>query len=434
MIKIDKKAKKESTSNEMGIYTDEDFEESLNETIHRIDNTEEIDVEQFLRNLWDESNIKPIAVGGIEIEECFECERESYLVHSSKAFEKDRGIEETIYERFDEDGTKLRMWKTVKDLFSKDKEVLVCDECHKQIFDVQAERLQKDIDGEKDLFEISKFLKNLWNERNINPKDVIISHITECPICEEEFYNLEAHEGIEDVDSCGICGWDECLIFDKWAYRRHMEYIEDRMVIFGDAPTNICHACEENFHYHPDGTIQLYSSLGEKFSSTYVGNYLQNIPEITGEGISYHDLSKEEQEMIQEVIEGTYYVSTDAWRGHHQTKTEGKYAVKVHSDNILSMSQDAENLKKFDDTFKEVMNKMNIPHIRLVTTSSNIFSHGYDLFVPAKKSEEVEEVIEKLKDYYRNPSEHFSTAYSGKSPASASNKISVDEAIKQVID
>lgn len=306
------------------------------------------------------------------------------------------------------------------------------DEELEEVIEKTVERLN-DQDFEHEMKH--KTIRKLWEKHSIDPDGICLSHTWECPICDEVYYELESNPAIlEELDSCRICGWEECLCFNDWGERCHPEYVESRVVDFGDNGYQICHHCDTSFHDRPDGTVHLVDPEFEiEFKGKYRGDYLYDLGAITGEKLPFDDLPERDQEMIEEVVKGTYYKSTDAWRGHHKTKTEGNFAVKIHDDCILSMSQDEKNLKKFDEGIQEILNMKEIPYIRLFTTTSNLFSSGYDLFVYSKTEEPLEDYVERLKTYYRNPSEFRRTAFSGESPESAKNKPEVDEVISEIV-
>lgn len=105
------------------------------------------------------------------------------------------------------------------------------------------------------------------------------------------------------------------------------------------------------------------------------------------------------------------------YRGYYEVVPvdENKWK-KVHDDNILSMSEDAENLKTFDELIRKAMDDNNIEYVRAFARSSNVFSTGYELFVEADQAERVESLINMLAPIYRDPKKYAVTAYTGKDP------------------
>jgi len=110
------------------------------------------------------------------------------------------------------------------------------------------------------------------------------------------------------------------------------------------------------------------------------------------------------------------YKRLDGWRGYsypvvREDATEEW--VELVSDNILSMSEDAENLKKLDSAVIEFVRENKIPLARIYSRSSNVFSTGYDLFVPKKHLKKLEMLVRTLKKEYRDKGKYFNTVATG---------------------
>jgi len=107
------------------------------------------------------------------------------------------------------------------------------------------------------------------------------------------------------------------------------------------------------------------------------------------------------------------YIKTDAWRGYYEPRSDRW--VNVHSDNILSYSQDEEELKKFDDGLREELSKHGIKYARVFSRTSNVFSTGYDFFVEKDNIIPAKAIAMKLSIKYRDPERYKLTALTGKS-------------------
>jgi hypothetical protein len=105
------------------------------------------------------------------------------------------------------------------------------------------------------------------------------------------------------------------------------------------------------------------------------------------------------------------YHKTDGWRGYYELESE--HFIKIIDDCILSMSNDANNLKKFEDKMVELCQDNDIELRRVTTRTSNCCSSGYDLFVPKTdmpKLKEIEKQIDQLRKQYRDDTEFRLTA------------------------
>ena len=114
------------------------------------------------------------------------------------------------------------------------------------------------------------------------------------------------------------------------------------------------------------------------------------------------------------------WVSIDAWRGYYEAESD-EYE-KIHSDCILSYSEDAEELKKFDEAIEKIFNSLGVPFCKVFSRTSNLFSSGYDLFLKRGFKEKVEEFIEELKREFRDPYRFYATALTGKDPQDFNEK------------
>jgi hypothetical protein len=116
------------------------------------------------------------------------------------------------------------------------------------------------------------------------------------------------------------------------------------------------------------------------------------------------------------------YHRTDAWRGYYEPKSSDKW-VNVHSDNILSMSEDAQELEKFDKELRENLDKKEVEYARVFSRSSNVFSTGYDFFVEKGKELPAKAMVMKLSLKYRDPERYKMTALTGKDTFTDDDKL-----------
>jgi hypothetical protein len=124
----------------------------------------------------------------------------------------------------------------------------------------------------------------------------------------------------------------------------------------------------------------------------------------------------------------TGWVKTDAWRGYYNIKANPKKWVEINDDNILAYSEDAKNLKRFDEDVTAILDNIGVEWARAIARSSNVFSSGYTLFayVPdlidvgvknPKKIETLLKDIVELKLEFRDPVSYEMTALTGKDPS-----------------
>ena len=95
------------------------------------------------------------------------------------------------------------------------------------------------------------------------------------------------------------------------------------------------------------------------------------------------------------------YVKTDGWRGYYEVDADSNKWKLLHTDNILFMSEDEKDLKKFDDELQATLTEKGIDYARVFTRSSNVFSTGYDFFVDKDRIGEVRKISKELGEKYR---------------------------------
>ena len=111
------------------------------------------------------------------------------------------------------------------------------------------------------------------------------------------------------------------------------------------------------------------------------------------------------------------YKRLDGWRGYSYPAVRDTASlnwVELVSDNILSMSEDAEQLKIFDSAMVDYFKEKGIPMARIFSRSSNVFSTGYDLFIPEEHLKTVKKFVDTLKEKYRSDEGYLKSATTGK--------------------
>jgi len=108
--------------------------------------------------------------------------------------------------------------------------------------------------------------------------------------------------------------------------------------------------------------------------------------------------------------------SSGGYRGYYEIVDSGSF-VNVHEDCILSYSEDSLELKNFDEELEDYCRKHNIKFVKVFCMTSNLFSSGYDFFVPANDKDAVIDFVAELKRKHRDPVRFTETAMTGKDPA-----------------
>lgn len=211
-----------------------------------------------------------------------------------------------------------------------------------------------------------------------------------CVICGDEL--LEFHwEWKDNVYDCRICGGPHAVI-DKRGEERCTYFAGGEYLAMTDEAEDapFCGWCEENFHSHPDGTVTVYLDDGEKFSARYNGPLLHD-PEIDG-GLCYEGLSESVKGGIKEIVGGSRWVSTDAWRGYTQPGVAE--AWERVCDGWVGWGSGGRPGVKFLNNLNQYAMEWEVSIICVAATTSNVLSTGVDVYVEGVRAEEVRGRIE----------------------------------------
>lgn len=235
--------------------------------------------------------------------------------------------------------------------------------------------------------------------------------------------------GITAQTKCKECGETAKQIHERYKYA-----IEDGG--FSEKKDGwVCGVCRESDD--PKGTVLVFSPANgtvEKYvvkdidEDDYGQTRIESPDEVDNREIEVYDSEKSPIDFV--------YVHTDAWRGYYEPKGEGWKVL--HSDCILSMSEDAEQLKEFDTDLKNVLWKLGIEFAVAFGRTSNLFSSGYDVLI---KTNQEQDIIKQMTLYskliqlttkYRDPERFRMTALTGKSSGFDQNDKLLAEASKRL--
>jgi len=182
----------------------------------------------------------------------------------------------------------------------------------------------------------------------------------------------------------------------------------------------ICYPCRESEEDRPQGTVIIYNPL----EGTAI-KYVIMEHEDTGETVDVNDPEDLENlkfecfdDYVKSPIQFTYH-HTDAWRGYYEPEAEEW--ILLHSDCILSYSEDAKQLKEFDTDIKKTLWNLGREFAICFGSTSNLFSCGYDILIKKTDKKDILEYMTlisklmQLKNKYRDPDRFRMTALTGKS-------------------
>lgn len=191
---------------------------------------------------------------------------------------------------------------------------------------------------------------------------------------EEENLQFFKDNGITPDTECKICGEKAKDIYEEY----------DRYSIEDGTFSNklegwVCFPCRESAESTPNGTVLIFKpseNIVEKYIITdtedfYGQKEIYDSSEIENVQVECYDYEESPINLV--------WHSTDAWRGHYEP--EAKDWKVLHSDCILSYSEDAEQLKEFDTDIKQVLWELGYDFALVFGRTSNVFSCGYDIMI-----------------------------------------------------
>jgi len=228
--------------------------------------------------------------------------------------------------------------------------------------------------------------------------------------------NIYKDSNITPKTKCAICGE-----LAKDIFKQYGKSAIEESNFYNKIDGWVCCPCRESEEDRPQGTVIIYDP-----NTRTATKYLVMAHEDTSETIdSIND--PEDLENLQfeygEDTEGSpiqfVYTHTDAWRGYYEPKAEDW--TLLHSDCILSYSEDAEQLKEFDTDMKKILWELGYEFAVCFGSTSNLFSCGYDIMI---KKTDKEDALKRMTLYmklmqlntkYRDPERFRMTALTGKS-------------------
>jgi hypothetical protein len=238
--------------------------------------------------------------------------------------------------------------------------------------------------------------------------------------------------GITANEKCKLCG-------DK-AKDIRKQY-DDYAIIDGSFSEKlegwICFPCRESEESRPQGTVLIFDP-SERTVTRYVvmahedesgTTNIEDPSELENVNVETDDF--DETSPIQFV-----YKHTDAWRGFYEPI--GENWKVLHSDCILSGSEDERQLKEFDMDIKKMLWELGYEFAVAFGTTSNLFSCGYDVLVKTNQENDILKQITlysklmQLTQKYRDPERFRMTALTGKSEGFDNNDRLLSEAAKRL--
>ena len=263
----------------------------------------------------------------------------------------------------------------------------------------------------------------------------------QCPECAagiqptSEGYEGEppTEEELKKLEECNLRPFDKCGGCDEYwldLYRQNEYNVEDSHYC-EKTDKMVCYGCLESSDNYKN-TVVVYCPKSGEVTKYLVGEYeddvMNNSKEIDPDNLD--DVEFDDWDSGECPIQFKY-VSTDVWRGYHDPITPEGW-TNFHSDCILSMSEDEEELKKFDIDVKKMLWEAGVEFALCYGRTSNLFSCGYDILV--KTDEDKLKILlltmrlQQLKMQYRDPDRFSRTALTGSGEDTKASRLLVKAA------
>ena len=207
-----------------------------------------------------------------------------------------------------------------------------------------------------------------------------------CHCCDER---VELSDYIPDVERYKPA--KNILIDGKQQqFARYVEYPEQ------DKEGNlICESCYHDDQQEPKSTITNLAT-GEVIKVCEYSNFNQDGEEVCDLGFNIN------------------WQTSGGYRGEYVVTSDTK--SEIHDDGILSMSEDEQNLKIFDDVVKKLLVDSKITVYQVISRSSNLFYCPYSLWIENEDLEKFDKLkpkINQLKHELRKDEDYSRTVWSG---------------------
>lgn len=178
----------------------------------------------------------------------------------------------------------------------------------------------------------------------------------------------------------------------------------------------LCYGCYEDETAYPVAKATVF---GKHLLTLYEDFYFIAEDEVEDDGW-YEVLHG----LAEELHKAIYWVRTDPWRGYYEIdKSKLRNWILLADDAILAGSEDAEELEKFDEELRELIEDRGGVWARVTLTTSNLFAAGYTLLVKkdsvkpdALAALQLAALVLRLR--YRDPVRFAITALTGKTRTS----------------
>lgn len=245
------------------------------------------------------------------------------------------------------------------------------------------------------------------------PRETSFQHAYEGDPLSDEEIDYFLHEDLRPFWKCEGC--EEYLID---IYRNDPELIRNGR--YSEKRNGfVCFGCWEQDEYYPLGTVIVFDPI-EKTATKFVVWEYQDASWSGPEGLTSDELELGARDFTPDDYEDSpiqfAYHRTDAWRGYYDP-IKPKGWIKVHSDSILSYSEDAQHLKNFDAEIKAALWDLGVKFAICFGRTSNVFSTGYDILAEIGEDElktlAMIMKVTQLRTEYRDPDRFMRTALAG---------------------
>ena len=199
----------------------------------------------------------------------------------------------------------------------------------------------------------------------------------ECVQCDEPLDHTGYPEDSEYIGEYGAGSWYETLNDDMLGH--------------------LCLYCRESWDEHAN-TLTVADERGQVAKINYEDGIIMDHAHYDRDLEPIGELDGELENAILEIVSGTSWVSTDAWRGHTTVPDDADGYTKAKSGWHSSITQtDASDVVNglLDGEYHHYGDHgLNVPIIGVFSTTSNVMSLGVDLYVPDGHENSIVELFE----------------------------------------
>lgn len=220
-------------------------------------------------------------------------------------------------------------------------------------------------------------------------------HTVECKSCGDK---LTYRELMEEEGPCPFCGEDFACYVNPYGDVVCAQFLDDEhywAVDTEDQDKVLCGYCREVFESHGNSLV-VADPKPDYPSGSVEGDHYHRFAFDDGIVFDYDgtfpSLTEEMQQVVEEIVRGTYWQRTDGWRGSSRTPSHADGWVEAMGGWHSSM--ESSDLSEAINDIGRNAAGLDYPVILVFRRTSNLFSIGLSIYVREENIMDIKQYLE----------------------------------------